>query len=106
MCIIYQALSSIRGNGINLHELNFGCVDDLIYPVGQMYEHALQQYQVDFLTKIYQAVVTDGTVLHVSPLCRRFARVKIVDKMYASQMAKSDRASYICANWLGDNNQT
>ena len=71
-----------------------------------MYEHALQQYQVDFLTKMYQAVVTDGTVLHVSPLCRRFARVKIVDKMYASQMAKSDRASYICANWLGDNNQT
>lgn len=92
--------------GTNLPELNFGCVDDLIYPIGQMYEHALQQYQVDFLTRMYQAVVTDGTVLHVSPLCRRFARVKIVDKMYASQMAKSDRASYICAHWLGDNNQT
>ena len=54
---------------INLHELNFGCVDDLIYPVGQMYEDALQQYHVDFLTKMYQAVVTDGTVFHVSPLC-------------------------------------
>ena len=27
--------------------------------------------------------------------------------MYASQMAKSDHASYIlCAHWLGDNNQT
>ena len=47
--------------GTNLPELNFGSVDDLIYPVGHMYEHALQQYQVDFL---YQAVVTDGTILH------------------------------------------
>ena len=94
--------------GTNLPELNFGCVDDLIYPVGQMYEHALQQYQVDFLTtRMYHAFVTDGTIiLHVSPLCHRFARVKIVDKMYASQMAKSDRASYICAHWLGDSNQT
>ena len=26
-----------------------------------------------------------------------------MDKMYASQMAKSDCASHICANWLGDN---
>ena len=28
--------------GTNLPELNFGCVDDLIYPVRRMYEHALQ----------------------------------------------------------------
>lgn len=81
--------------GTNLSELNFGCVDDLIYPVGQMYEYALQQYQVDFLTRMYQEVVTNG-----------FARVKILDKMYGSQMAKSDRASYIRAHWLGDNNQS
>jgi hypothetical protein len=88
---------------MNSSELNFGCVDDLTHPVGQMYEHALQQYQVDILTRMYQAVVTDSTILHVSPLCHRFAGVKIVDKIYASQMAKSERASYICAHWLGDN---
>ena len=74
--------------GTNLPELTFGCVDDLIYPVGQMYEHALQQYQVDFLTRMYHAVVTDGTILHVSPLCHRFARVKIVDKTCISNGKK------------------
>ena len=82
--------------GANLPELNFGCVNDLIYPFRQMYEHASQQYQVDLLTKMYHAVVTDGTILHVSPLFHKFARVKIVIMMYASQMAKNDRASYMC----------
>ena len=43
-------------------------------------------------------------VVGVSPLCRRFGRSRSGDKTYSSQMTKSDRASYVCAYWISDNN--
>ena len=66
------------------------CIGYLIHSVGQIYEHALQQYQV---TRMYQEVM-DVQYSMSPPL---LARIKIVDKMYASQMAKSDRASCLLA---------
>ena len=56
--------------------------------------------EVECLTKMYEEIVHDGKVLSVSPLCRCFARVKLYDKTYSSQMARSDCASYVNAHWL------
>lgn len=65
--IIYQAHSSLTGT--NLPELNFGCVDYLIYPVGQMYKHALQQYQVDFLTSSGRSWYSTPCQPTLPPIC-------------------------------------
>ena len=35
-------------------------------------------------------------------MCWRFLRVKLGDQLYSSQAARTDRKSYICAYWLGD----
>ena len=69
-----------------------------------MYEHALQPLEVVCLKRMYEAILSDRRVLCVSPLCRRFARIKLYDKMYSSQMARSDQASYVNAHWLSDSN--
>ena len=90
--------------GVNASDLDFTSIDHLIYPLGQMHEHALQSLEVVYLTRMYTEILKDSRVLCVSPLCRRFARIKLYNKMYSSQMARSDRASYVTAHWLSDSN--
>lgn len=76
--------------------------NDLASPVGRMSQHALQPYEVQCLTKMYETTFSDCNVVHVSCICYRFSRAKLGSKLVSSQMARSDRSSYICANWLGD----
>lgn len=82
----------------NLSELIFS--DSLVVPIGQMLQHALQTHEVLCLVQMYQTIRPVFNVLHVSCLCYRFSRAKLGKKLLSSQMAKSDRSSYVCANWL------
>lgn len=84
------------------------CLKDLIVssgfasPVGQMSQHALQSYEAQFLTKMYETIFGNCNV-HVSCICYHFSRAKLGNKLVSSLMARSDRSSYISAYWLGDN---
>ena len=82
----------------NLQSLIFDT--DLIVPVGQMSQHALSTQEVTFLEQMYHTILPEYKLLHVSRLCYRFSRCKLGSKLVSSQLAKSDRSSYICANWL------
>ena len=93
--------------GTNISELNLSSVDSFAMPLGQMYEHALQPHEVECLTAMYNAVFTENDIVFsVSPLCSRFNRVKICEKICSSQMSRSDRASYICAYWISNDNSS
>lgn len=76
--------------------------NDFVLPTGQMSQHALQTHKILCLTQMYQEVLYDFDLLNVSHLCYRFSRVKVAGKLISSGMAKSDRSSYICANWLNN----
>jgi len=54
------------------------------------------------LTEMYQTILPVFNVLHVSRLCYRFSRAKLGSKLLSSQMARSDRSSYLCANWVNN----
>ena len=51
---------------------------------------------------MYKVLLNEYSVVHVSRLCWRFLRVKFGDQLYSSQAARTDRNSFICAYWLGD----
>ena len=82
----------------NLQRLIFDT--DLTVLVGQMSQHALSTQEVTFLQQMYHTILPGYNLLHVSRLCCRFSRCKLGNKLVSSQLAKSDRSSYICANWL------
>lgn len=82
----------------NLTELLFQ--QDLVTPIGGMSQHALHSYEITCVTDMYRAVLPSFKVLHVSCLCYRFSRVKLAGKLISSQMARSDRSSYVSTNWL------
>lgn len=72
---------------------------DLCSPIGQVFQHALESQEVHFLTKMYEAIFPDCSILGLSCLCYRFSRSTQGGKLISSQMAKSDRSSYIGAYW-------
>ena len=74
--------------------------DDLVLPASQISQHALQTHEKKYLTEMYQTILPDFNVLHVSRVCYRYSRAKLGNKLLSSQMARSDRSSYVCANWL------
>ena len=74
--------------------------NDLVVPIGQMSQHALQTREISYLTQVYNTNLSGYKALHISRLCYRFSRCTSGNKQLSSQMAKSDRSSYIYANWL------
>ena len=76
--------------------------NSLVLPIGSYSLHALQPDEVQCLTQMYKTVFSNCTVDPVSCLGYRFARAKLGSKLLSSQMARSDRSSYICASWLSD----
>ena len=87
-------------NTTNLGELLFN--NDLVVPVGQMSQHALQTHEMESLMNMYQTILPDYNIFHVSRLCCRFGRAKLGNKLLSSRIAKSDRSSYVSANWLNN----
>ena len=89
----------------NLSELIFD--SNHIEPLGKMHQHALNSEEVICLQEMYQKIFenTDFKVSVVSCLCYKFNCVKLSSKLISSKAAKSDRSSYICANWFGKNLQ-
>ena len=85
-------------NTTNLSELLFN--NNLVVPVGQRSQHALQTHKMESLMKMYQTILPDYNIFHVSRLCWRFGRAKLGNKLLSSRIAKSDRSSYMSANWL------
>ena len=78
--------------------------NDIVNPLGVTTEHALTTGLVEELTKTYTKIIRDYRIVHVSHLCHRFARVKLAGVLYPSKKARTDRNSYICAYWLGNDN--
>ena len=73
-----------------------------------MYQHVLNTEEVVCLQEMYQKIFENSGMIiasGVSCLCHKFNRVKLSSKLISSKLAKSDRSSYICANWLGNNLQ-
>ena len=70
--------------------------NDLVVPMGQMSQHALQTLEILSLTEMYQTILPDYNVLHVSRLCYQFGRAKVGNKLLLSQVVRSDHSSYIC----------
>ena len=66
-----------------------------------MSQHALQTHERSCLPEMHQTILPVFNVLHVSRLCYRFSRDNR-NQLLPSQMARSDRSSYICANWLNN----
>ena len=84
----------------NLTEL-FSC-SDIILPIGQLSQHTLESSEVDCLKEMYKSVFCEYKIDNVSCLCHRFSRAKLCNKLYSSQMARSDCSSYVYANWLSE----
>ena len=70
-------------------------------------QHTLNTEEVVCLQEMYQKFFESSGItlpaLGVSCLCYKFNRVKVSSKLILSKLAKSDRSSYVCANWLGIN---
>ena len=49
---------------------------------------------------MYNTSLTGYKLLHVSRLCYQFSRCTLGNKLLSSQMAKSDRSSYVYGSWL------
>ena len=80
--------------------------NSFVHPLGPMTEHALSEDLVQNLTKMYSKLFMHHTILHVSRLCRRFVRVRVAGALYSSTKAKTDRNSFICAYWIGEDNKS
>lgn len=48
---------------------------------------------------MYEAIFPDCIILQLSCLCSRFSRAMLGGKLLSSQLAKSDRSSYVGAIW-------
>lgn len=77
----------------------------LVSPVGNMAQHALESYEVLCLEEMYHAIFSTCKAINVSRICYRFSRTTIGTKLL-SQLAKKDRSSYVCANWLHCNSSS
>lgn len=80
--------------------------DELISPLCEVTEHVMRTEEVLCLTQVYKTVLRDCDVCSVSHFYHRFVRAKLGDKVYSSRMARTDRASYICAHWLCNDNSS
>lgn len=80
--------------------------NSIIIPIGPMTEHALTDELIEKLNDMYSIIFKDHTLTHVSRLCRRFVRVKVAGTLYSSRKARTDRNSFICAHWLGDDDKS
>lgn len=74
--------------------------NSIITPIGPMREYAMNEDMVKCLTRMYEILFSDCTVIHTTSLCQRFVRVKVGIKLYSSKMARTDRSTFICAHWL------
>ena len=72
----------------------------VVNPVGSFREHAISEEMVQCLTKMYQIIFSGCDVIHCTSLCQQFLRVKLNNKMYSSNLARTDRNSFVCAHWL------
>lgn len=81
----------------------FAYSHDYVSPIGTAPEHAMNPELVKHLTEMYRVIFSKYSIINVSCLCRRFDRVKLGDTLYSSKKARTDRNSFICANWLGEN---
>lgn len=75
---------------------------DLIEPIGKITEDVLSPYEVACLQQMYQHIFStaDYQLSAVSCIIYRFDRVKVGNKLISSKKAKSERSSFICAQWL------
>jgi hypothetical protein len=80
--------------------------NSIILPIGPLTEHAVTDELLEKMNKMYTVIFKGCKPKHVSRLCRRFVRVKIAGTLYSSKKARTDRNSYICAYWLGDDDKT
>ena len=80
--------------------------NNIIVPIGPMTEHALPDEPMEKVKAMYDIIFKNHKVTHVSRLCRRFVRVKLAGTLYSSKKARTDRNSYICAYWLGDDDKS
>lgn len=85
---------------VNLQDLFSSQSDGLVSAIGNISQHALESYEVLCLEEMYSTIFRNCKALNVSRICHRFSRATIGTKLLSSNMAKRDRSSYVCANWL------
>ena len=75
----------------------------VIFPIGEMYHHVLEEVEMINLKELYKLVLPDFSFPSMSSLCYRFKRAKLGNKLLSSSIAKSDSSSFISAYWYDVN---
>ena len=68
--------------------------NSVITPVGQVQEHAMNDDMVQSLREMYEVLFCGCALIHTT-LCQRFIRVKVGNKLYSSQLARTDRVLFV-----------
>jgi len=98
VCIKKATFSTTK----NLTDLIFD--NSIVKPIGIKSMYILPLDELNNIKQMYQLIFSGSefSVHHVSTLCYQFSRLKLGNYLLSSTAARSDRLSYICAKWLGD----